>query len=121
MSVTGAVVLVRTPDRGNWTTTIGTGTYRGNDPVRVVDLTSLPPSVRHICHAPVDLGGSRGLQHLFGRQPCLHELAQLAAGRRLGECSDRSWTSGAAQMVALEIRLDKMPSYLTYRSCHYRT
>jgi D-alanyl-D-alanine carboxypeptidase len=37
MSVTGAVVLVRTPDRGNWTTTIGTGTYRGNDPVRVDD------------------------------------------------------------------------------------
>jgi D-alanyl-D-alanine carboxypeptidase len=37
MSVTGAVVLVRTPDRGNWTTTIGTGTYRGNDPVRLDD------------------------------------------------------------------------------------
>ncbi len=37
MSVTGAVVLVRTRDRGNWTTTIGTGTYRGNDPVRVED------------------------------------------------------------------------------------
>ena len=37
MSVTGAVVLVRTPDRGDWTTTIGTGTYRGNDPVQVAD------------------------------------------------------------------------------------
>jgi len=30
-------VLVRTPDRGDWTTTIGTGTYRGNDPVQVAD------------------------------------------------------------------------------------
>src|SRR4051812_49388213 len=29
--------LVRAPDRGNWTTTIGTGTYRGNDPVRLDD------------------------------------------------------------------------------------
>src|SRR5690349_1179138 len=37
MSVTGAVVLVRTPDRGDWTTTIGTQTYRGNDPVQVAD------------------------------------------------------------------------------------
>jgi D-alanyl-D-alanine carboxypeptidase len=37
MSVTGAVVLVHTPDRGSWTTTIGSRTYRGNDPVQADD------------------------------------------------------------------------------------
>ena len=37
MSVTGAVVLVRTPDRGDWLTTIGTRAYRGDVPVQPGD------------------------------------------------------------------------------------
>jgi D-alanyl-D-alanine carboxypeptidase len=34
---TGAVVLVRSPELGDWTTTLGTRTYRGTDPVQVGD------------------------------------------------------------------------------------
>lgn len=37
MSVTGAAVLVRTPDRGDWITTIGTRAYRGDVPVQPDD------------------------------------------------------------------------------------
>jgi D-alanyl-D-alanine carboxypeptidase len=37
MLVTGAVVQVRSPELGDWTTTIGTRTYRGSDPVQVAD------------------------------------------------------------------------------------
>ena len=37
MLVTGAVVLVRSPELGDWSTTIGTRTYRGDDPVQVGD------------------------------------------------------------------------------------
>jgi D-alanyl-D-alanine carboxypeptidase len=37
LPVTGAVVLVRTPDRGDWTTAIGTRTYQGTDPVQAGD------------------------------------------------------------------------------------
>jgi D-alanyl-D-alanine carboxypeptidase len=37
MLVTGAVVLVRSPELGDWSTTIGTRTYRGDDPVEVGD------------------------------------------------------------------------------------
>ncbi|MHA6782542.1 serine hydrolase domain-containing protein [Pseudonocardia saturnea] len=37
MLVTGAVVLVRSPELGDWTTTIGTRTYRGDDPVQLGD------------------------------------------------------------------------------------
>lgn len=35
--VTGAVVMVRSPDLGDWTTTIGTRHYRGTDPVQPTD------------------------------------------------------------------------------------
>jgi D-alanyl-D-alanine carboxypeptidase len=35
--VTGAVVQVRSPQHGDWTTTIGTKTYRGTEPVEVAD------------------------------------------------------------------------------------
>ncbi|MGQ0575784.1 MAG: serine hydrolase domain-containing protein [Pseudonocardia sp.] len=35
--VTGAVVQVRSPEYGDWTTTIGTKTYRGTEPVEVTD------------------------------------------------------------------------------------
>ncbi|MBC3192828.1 beta-lactamase family protein [Pseudonocardia sp. C8] len=35
--VTGAVVEVRSPELGDWTTTLGTRTYRGTDPVQVGD------------------------------------------------------------------------------------
>ncbi|MCU1660842.1 MAG: beta-lactamase [Pseudonocardia sp.] len=35
--VTGAVVMVRSPERGDWTMTYGTRTYKGNDPVQVGD------------------------------------------------------------------------------------
>jgi ABC-type glycerol-3-phosphate transport system substrate-binding protein len=35
--VTGAVVEVRSPEVGDWTTTIGTRTYHGTDPVQVGD------------------------------------------------------------------------------------
>lgn len=35
--VTGAVVQVRSPELGDWTTTIGTRTFRGTDPVQVGD------------------------------------------------------------------------------------
>ncbi|MDN5861761.1 MAG: beta-lactamase family protein, partial [Pseudonocardia sp.] len=37
MLVPGAVVQVRSPKLGDWTTTIGTRTYRGTDPVQVGD------------------------------------------------------------------------------------
>jgi D-alanyl-D-alanine carboxypeptidase len=37
MLVTGAVVQVRSPELGDWTTAIGTRTFRGNDPVQVGD------------------------------------------------------------------------------------
>ncbi len=37
MVVTGAVVSVRSPELGDWTTTIGTRTFRGTDPVQVGD------------------------------------------------------------------------------------
>ncbi|GAB3759254.1 serine hydrolase domain-containing protein [Microlunatus parietis] len=37
MLVTGAVVMVRSPDLGDWTTTIGTRRYRGTDPVQPTD------------------------------------------------------------------------------------
>jgi D-alanyl-D-alanine carboxypeptidase len=37
MLVTGAVFQVRSPELGDWTTTIGTRTYRGTDPVQVGD------------------------------------------------------------------------------------
>jgi CubicO group peptidase (beta-lactamase class C family) len=37
LMVTGAVVQVRSPQRGDWTTTIGTTTYRGTEPVQVAD------------------------------------------------------------------------------------
>ena len=37
MLVTGALVSVRSPELGDWTTTIGTRTYRGADPVQVAD------------------------------------------------------------------------------------
>jgi D-alanyl-D-alanine carboxypeptidase len=35
--VTGAVVQVRSPELGDWTTTFGTRTFRGSDPVQVGD------------------------------------------------------------------------------------
>src|SRR5947209_4940351 len=35
--VTGAVVEVRSPELGDWTTTIGTQTFHGSDPVQVDD------------------------------------------------------------------------------------
>ncbi len=37
MLVTGAVVQVRSPELGDWTTTIGTRTFRGADPMHVDD------------------------------------------------------------------------------------
>ncbi|GAA5142065.1 serine hydrolase domain-containing protein [Pseudonocardia adelaidensis] len=37
MLVTGAVVQVRSPELGDWTTTIGTRTFRGTEPVRAED------------------------------------------------------------------------------------
>src|SRR5690349_1916307 len=37
MLVTGAVVQVHSPDLGDWTTTIGTRTFRGTEPVQVDD------------------------------------------------------------------------------------
>jgi D-alanyl-D-alanine carboxypeptidase len=37
MLVTGAVVQVRSPELGDWTTTIGTRTFRGTEPMRVED------------------------------------------------------------------------------------
>jgi D-alanyl-D-alanine carboxypeptidase len=37
MLVTGAVVQVRSPELGDWTTTYGTRTFRGSDPVQVGD------------------------------------------------------------------------------------
>jgi D-alanyl-D-alanine carboxypeptidase len=37
MLVTGAVVQVRSPELGDWTTTIGTRTFRGTEPVQVVE------------------------------------------------------------------------------------
>jgi D-alanyl-D-alanine carboxypeptidase len=37
MLVTGAVVQVRSPELGDWTSTIGTRTFRGTDPVQVGD------------------------------------------------------------------------------------
>ncbi|TQM44459.1 serine hydrolase domain-containing protein [Pseudonocardia cypriaca] len=37
MLVTGAVVQVRSPELGDWTTTIGTRTFRGTEPVQVGD------------------------------------------------------------------------------------
>lgn len=37
MLVTGAVVQVRSPELGDWTTAIGTRTFHGNDPVQVGD------------------------------------------------------------------------------------
>jgi D-alanyl-D-alanine carboxypeptidase len=37
MLVTGAVVHVRSPELGDWTTTLGTRTFRGTDPMRVED------------------------------------------------------------------------------------
>jgi D-alanyl-D-alanine carboxypeptidase len=37
MAVTGAVVLVRSPELGDWTTTIGTRTWHGTDPVTLAD------------------------------------------------------------------------------------
>jgi len=37
MLVTGAVVQVRSAELGDWTTTIGTRTFRGSDPVQVGD------------------------------------------------------------------------------------
>jgi D-alanyl-D-alanine carboxypeptidase len=35
--VTGAVVMIKSPELGDWTTTIGTRTYRGTDPVQPTD------------------------------------------------------------------------------------
>jgi D-alanyl-D-alanine carboxypeptidase len=35
--VTGAVAMVRSPELGDWTTTIGTRTFRGTDPVQAGD------------------------------------------------------------------------------------
>ncbi len=37
MLVTGAVVQVRSPELGDWTTTIGSRTFRGTEPVRIED------------------------------------------------------------------------------------
>jgi D-alanyl-D-alanine carboxypeptidase len=37
MLTTGAVIQVRSPELGDWTTTIGTRTFRGTDPVQVSD------------------------------------------------------------------------------------
>ncbi|MBP2368526.1 serine hydrolase domain-containing protein [Pseudonocardia parietis] len=37
MLVTGAAVDVRSPELGDWTTTIGTRAYRGTDPVQIAD------------------------------------------------------------------------------------
>jgi D-alanyl-D-alanine carboxypeptidase len=37
MAVTGAVVLVRSPEHGSWTTTIGTRTWHGTEPVMLAD------------------------------------------------------------------------------------
>jgi CubicO group peptidase (beta-lactamase class C family) len=37
MAVTGAVVLVRSPEHGSWTTTIGTRTWHGTEPVLLAD------------------------------------------------------------------------------------
>ena len=37
MAVTGAVVLVRSPEHGDWTTTIGTRTWHGTEPVGLAD------------------------------------------------------------------------------------
>src|SRR5262245_44340731 len=37
MLVSGAVIEVRSPERGDWTTTFGTRTYQGTDPVQVGD------------------------------------------------------------------------------------
>jgi len=37
MLMSGAVVLVRSPELGDWSTEIGTRTYRGTDPVQLAD------------------------------------------------------------------------------------
>src|SRR4051794_6785627 len=37
MAVTGAVVLVRSSEHGSWTTTIGTRTWHGTEPVMLAD------------------------------------------------------------------------------------
>jgi CubicO group peptidase (beta-lactamase class C family) len=37
MLVTGAVVQVRSPELGDWTTTIGTRTFRGSEPMQIGD------------------------------------------------------------------------------------
>src|SRR5918912_2700133 len=37
MLVSGAVIEVRSPERGDWTTTFGTRTYHGTDPVQASD------------------------------------------------------------------------------------
>ncbi|MGY1776182.1 serine hydrolase domain-containing protein [Geodermatophilus sp. SYSU D00804] len=37
LAVTGAVVLVRSPELGDWATTMGTGTWHGTEPVSLAD------------------------------------------------------------------------------------